>query len=192
MTSPGRCIALFAAVLSCAGCWVRSVHPLHSPDSLATDDRILGTWVAPDEKTSFTQPTDTFLVRRSGRLAYALVYVTNGAPASFEVHLTRLADALFADVVPRPPDEAHGPWRLHLLPLHSFVRLSPTQDTMEVVPLDHEWLGVQLAGPRPALAFTRLDDLLLLTAPTADLRRFIVARADDPKAFSHPVVLRRI
>lgn len=189
-----RILAATVIGLAGTGCWVRSVHPLCGPEDAVEDDRLLGAWAAPSDKrqASFTEPGDTFVIRPAGDKAYGLTYVSGGVPASFVVRLTRLGNALIADVAPKPPTEGHGRWQAHLLAVHSFFRLVPGQRSLETAPLDHDWLAAQLAGSPPALAFTRVDQFVILTAPTEDLRRFLAAHAADPKAFSHPVVLTRL
>ncbi len=166
--------------LALSGCSVvYSVHPLNTSDDAVDEPAITGTWSNDDAQ---------LCVQKSDRSAYSLV-VSPKDPKSdkgsklveaYQVTLVRLDDQLFADVVAKnqafdgteiePPAGAI----FH----HVIVKLDVTDSDLSYTILDSS--AVQEANKQgyASLEYLEVDNGILLTASTEDLRWAVSHHAD--------------
>jgi hypothetical protein len=193
MRAPLGLVVALASVL--AAC-VPSLHPLYEGPDLVLEPTLPGVWQTEDGSTSWT------FTQATGR-SYSLVIQEHGVRDRFEAHLVRLGDGLFLDLFPVQED-IDGTYRempegdsrdrlyfLHTARVHSFWRVSLEGRTLCIMALDVDWLRKALDEGTVALGHARRGtDDLILTAPTAELQRF-VGRYADKGAFSErdPLIL---
>jgi len=170
-----------------SGCWVRSLNPIYTEKDVTFDPKLVGTWVVADDDGE----EETMVFRRSGENAYELVYVSRGKAGTFDAKLVKIDDTLFVDISPKPPQGFEGGYTLHLIRSHSFVKIEIGEKETRIIPLDHEWLKKALDAGKVKLAHEVVDELVVLTASTEDLQKFLRTHADDKKAFPKASVLRR-
>ncbi len=161
------------------------LQPVYTEADTYLDDALPGVWIADDDEQTWR------CAARDG--AYAVEVEEEGAPpAAFVAHLTRIHDTAILDLYPENPDCApHAPLDLHL-PVHVIVKVTLHGDTMRLQALDPQWLEDLLeANPLGlAHAWTTEDDLVI-TAGTAELRRFIGDHLETPGAFTEIGTMRR-
>ena len=81
------------------------------------------------------------------------------------------------------------PWRR----VHYWLRVLRTEPQLELVSLDANWVKDALGDPSRTVAHrivdTGLSDMVMLTAPTLDLQRFVRAALKDQDAWEKRVVV---
>ena len=176
------------AALLLAGCVVPSLHPLFAERDYLYAPDLVGTWVPKDVREK-----EVWDFTEDGRL-YLLTHTDDkGRKATFHVAAGSIGTNVFLDfspLDPTPGTEINGLMQAHLLPVHLFAKLVKTNDDLALVALDVEWLENQLKTNATAIAHaSRGDDPPLLTASTAELKKFVARHAHDEKAFKHAIIL---
>lgn len=171
-----------------AGCVVPSLHPLFAERDYLYAPDVVGRWVPKDEKDK-----EVWDFTEDGR-QYLLTHTDDrGHKATFHIAAGSIGTNVFLDfspLDPTPGTELNGLMQAHLLPVHLFAKLVKTNDDLTLVALDVGWLNKHLKTNPAALAHARqADDAPLLTASTAELKKFVARHAHDEKAFKNAVVL---
>jgi hypothetical protein len=170
-----------------SGCWTLSVDPLYSEDTLVFQPELLGIWGDPDDSSSGTW---TFLPVE-GQKAYRLVIEEPEKPDGlFEAHLVQLGDHLFMDLYPEEPGSGNEFYVGHVIPAHSIWKMSIQGYVVTLDILDSQWLKQQIDSGKSQLQHLRRDDVIVLTASTAELQTFVQEHAEE--AFTDdPFVMQR-
>lgn len=187
------------------GCWSpeASLSPLHTEKDVVLDDTIVGTWFI-GEKSAGPQigqrlgewkPGDVRFdfARTPGQRARSYVLTRSSGKKSSvvsEVHLLRLQNHLFVNVEPRFPEAWEPPANFPspMMPVHWFGRITITKNAMlGRMMLDSTIATLQKEGKLP---LHRAPQGVLIS-PTAELQKFALEHADDPKIFPLNVVLCR-
>ena len=182
---------MFAVLALVAGCYTLSVHSLYTEDDVVFDSRLLGVWGAPGESD------ETWDFEKSGGNAYRLVVRNEGVEeleggkyelvteidpvkdGIFEIHLVKLGDYLFMDVYPEEPEIGNELFKAHVIPAHSFARVKITDDSFSLAFFDSQWLENGIDEGRIFIDHATKDDMVVLTAITADLQKFILKNIDS-------------
>jgi hypothetical protein len=192
--NPAKKIAapLIAILLLCllAACGpVLSIHPLYTDKDVVFDPGLVGTWIDPtdkDEPISFERgPGDSYK---------AITRLVNDVNVEqiFEARLVKLNGRLFLDAVQTKNRISGKEEDMGIaIPGHLFARVSIQGDTLGLDLLDEDWIKDQLEAGKISIAHEDEGDNVVLTASTADLQKFVVAHADDEKAFPKSGPLQR-
>ncbi len=175
-------LASVLAVLSSA-CLVVTLHPVYEPETIAFDPALLGTWVSADEQD---QTSLTF--ERGEWHSYHLLVEGGRDRIRASARLTRADSHLLLDVSPLDGTDV-APL---VIPVHVIYRVVIHEQTLTLADLDYEVLEAQLQQGRAGLAAV-VDGRknIVITAGTADLRRWLVSRPEQDDAFSAPAVFKR-
>ncbi len=161
------------AVTLLSGCWIVSVHPLYTNDTLTYDERLVGIWNAEDT---------TLVVLAAGDRKYGVQYIDTKHPRHttlLEAQLVKLGDQLYLDVYPSPEVDAGD--ETHRIAVHSFWKVSLDGDKLILTPINSDWLDKQLEKDAATIRTAPLQRATLLTASTAELQEFV--RRYDKQAF---------
>ncbi len=178
-------VASLAGILVClSGCaGVVSLHPLAEPNGKNTvfDPALLGTWeeVKPSDNGQKVQ----YSVGRA-ESGYSVVAHDGKETIKGTMRLMKAGDRYLLDVL--SASDGAPP------PVHLFFRLRLDGDKAWVAEMDSRWLRDQIESsgrPRHEVAE---DDRLVLTAPPAELRRYLLPYAEDQRAFGDETELRRV
>ena len=175
-------IALF--ILGC----VPSLHPLYTDKELVFNPALVGTWLDVDDEK------DTWTFRKSEEKAYKLIqYQSKGDTAEFEVHLVQLGEFLFLDTQVEGPEMINNDfYRMHFIPGHIFSRVRLEGDNLSLAMLDPDSLKKMIEEKKADIGHELFgDDGIVLTAPTAELQKFMLKSAGDTEAFGEPMKLKR-
>ena len=180
--------ALAFMILGC----VPSLHKLYTPDVEVFDEALLGTWVGGDDIWEFQK-----VVRpksEDSKLFYSLrITDEKDRSAKFEAHLVDLDDKLFLDIYPTDePKDANAWYKIHVLPVHTFVCLEIKDDLLNMQVMNPETMN-RLVEDDPDMIKHEIikDDRLVLTASTADLQRFLKDCADHDDFYGDPEQFER-
>ena len=174
-------LALAALLPSC----IPSLHPLYSEDKLVFREEILGEWKNGRETWAFTRGDGQY---------YQLVFSDEDEQAEFKVHLVKLGDHYFFDFynIKNRCSDDDGLAIAPLLATHSFAKVVLDKDDMKLYFFDIEWLEKLFEQRKIRIKHEVMEeDIIVLTAPTADLQEFVRKYAEEEKAFMSPEHLSR-
>lgn len=187
-------LLIVAGLLALPGCWVMSVYPLYEDDDLQiADPGLVGQWWQPQ---SDCRLSISVAPKFSSRQEFAVEYsvpekgakngclIENGeGPVKLRGPLVEIEGHLFLDLL---PSEAHEDFQT--IPVHSIFRITVRNDELDLVPLRSEFVAAAIRNRQ--IQGMGVDDAKFdvptITAPTPELRKFVLAAVDDTAAF--PVV----
>jgi hypothetical protein len=186
-------VVVLASLL--AGCIPQeSFYPLFTKDDTFFDKRLLGEWqiwggTATKEKDKAGQiifsegdETYTYEVR--------LPDPDEGTAIVSVARLAKLDKYVFIDFA--TPDGSKMTQKpFPAVACHAFGRLTLENDKARIDLLNDDWVKAQVKSGQLGLAFVQTPDIIVLSATTADLRKFATARAEDQAAFSETYTLAR-
>jgi hypothetical protein len=182
MKCPFLCGCLIA-LTSLVGC-IPSLNPVYTEKDLVFDRQALGVWGQPGKsaKWEFTQRDAT---------SYRLVYTDEeGKQGIFRAHLAKLDGTLFLNLFPEPvASDASAFYQFHLMPINTVYLVKKTEPTLELMAIDFQWLDKYLAEHPQEITMATVNGGKLITAPTADLQKFVLAHQDK---FTNRFELQRL
>ena len=170
-----RKIKLFLAtgiLLIAAGC-VPSLNPLYTEKDVVFDPALAGVWA--DDDTA----KETWAFEKSGEKGYKLIYTSDGTTGEFEVRLLKLGKMRFLDLHPDGDGlndlNRNDFYKAHLLPAHTFAKVTQIEPTLQMAFLNPDWLAKLLEKNPGAIRHEKLDESrIVLTASTKELQKFIL------------------
>nr|WP_319267793.1 hypothetical protein [uncultured Draconibacterium sp.] len=196
-----RNILLIATItLLLSGCVVYSFYPLYTESDLFENDLLLGEWLEdenPDivlngenDVWKFTHP---FVgdkkdgIRDKKRYVLTLSSNEDGVlkESKFEVHIIKLADQYFLDFYTEDygDEENITLADLHLVPVHTFAKLTVSEDKLEIRWFDPDWLEDLIKENKIRIHHEDNGDFILLTAKPKELQKFVSKYVDSEEAF---------
>jgi hypothetical protein len=174
---------LTMAVLSAcsSGCLVLSLQPVYQDDSIAWDDRLLGTWRDREDNVEV-------VIERAEWRSYRIRYTHPIESSEFTAYLTAIGNEYFMDLMPA---RGHD-YGAVLVPAHLVVRLRRDGDRLLVAPLDFDRFAEDLKAGRPAAGAAAAFDQkqnVILTGSTKELREWL--RSTGGKTLSAEAVFER-
>ena len=164
--------ALAVATLLLAGCIVTSIYPFYTAKDLTFDPALIGVWTDADDTN---QDAETWTFEKIAEQTYKLTTRDSSETNEFDAHLFTLGKAQFLDCLPR----SRQPYST---PSHVLIRVESIQPRLEMYLLDYEWLGKLVQEKSKTIRHiivpnetggSQEDSLLVLTADTAELQKFI-------------------
>lgn len=158
-----------------ASCFVTSLHPLYTEEDLTFIPEVLGTW----------ENEDVWMFKQSGKNAYELTIKEQESKKTgvYEAHLVKLGKYLFLDLYPDESELEDSGYGIHFVPAHSFWKVKIEKDVLRLSFMDIEWLENMIDEKKVNIAHVRLEDRIVLTAPTEELQKFVLKYAEDTDAF---------
>jgi hypothetical protein len=184
--SKAKVVLLISALAYLTGCsGVVSLHPLALPHGkgVVFDPALLGTWE--ESQTTGDVAKNRYTVARADS-GYSFRVVMGADEMKGTIYLVKVGDRYLLDV--------YCPSDGEQLPVHFFVRLRMKNDTAWVAAMDSDWLQHQIKtrGELRHELLTESDLRLVLTASSAELRKYLLPYAGDDRAFGEECELRRI
>jgi hypothetical protein len=175
-------VGLLIFIASC----VPSLHPLYTDADLAFDPALVGEW---SEKGS----KETWTFTKSDEKEYSLVLVENeGKRGEFIVHLVKAEGRLFLDLFPKEPDlKENDFYKGHLLGVHTFMRVEQIQPTLQMAPLNPDWIKKFLQDHPDDIRHEKVDNGIVLTAKPKELQAFLIKHEKTKDAFEELSTLIR-
>ena len=174
-----------AAMLAFGGCAAKSFAPVVDKQDRVVDPRLVGTWHSDDQQSVVIEERDS---------DYAIRYTENdGKAGSFDARLGRLGNRWILDLSPAGSSvaTASDAYKALLLPLHTFVIIDAIGARMEASLVKSDSLEAYLAREPTAVGHTKVDDGLVLTAPTPELRAFLERYVNRPGVLDPAVWTRQ-
>jgi hypothetical protein len=182
-------VAVIAFLLT--GC-LASLQPFYTPETLTTDDAIIGVWGDKDDAT--------WTFSKEGEVKTYTLIVTEKQKdkkvCPLDAHLVKLDGKLYLDISPSEKgvsdSNLDGLAQAALIPGHFIFKLQHEGEKLTLSLLEYDWVDKQLQEKPGMIAHARLaQDRLILTASTAQLQKWIQSIAEKKGAWGDPGVLTR-
>jgi len=176
---------------------VMSLHSLYTEEDVVFEENLVGTWV--DDPDS---PKTTWEFSRAGakEKAYKLVYSDDeGKKGSFVVHLVKLENRLFLDVLPSQFPSEQQDWEkmkwaynfFFFVPAHTFIKIDSIEPKLKMRRTVNDEMKELFKEEPNAVKHELVEDEIILTASTKELQAFVLKYAYDIRVFPAKIVLTR-
>jgi hypothetical protein len=172
-----------------AGCVVTSVYPFYTAKDVRFDSALVGAWA---ETGSTNAANKHWRFEKAEGQAYKLTVQDKEKRTEFDAHLFTLKGRRLLDLYPRErPDNS--------LPPHYLLKVTRIEPALEMQVLDYDWLTKLVEKNPKAIRHIvvppKLGEngggLLVLTADTAELQKFILKHEKTAGAFGDGFVMQR-
>ena len=168
---------VFIFVLGMMGCFVLSVHPLYFEKDLVFEPDLVGTWGPKEHEKDLEE---LWIFKKSGDKSYRLIIkVKDEGEGMFEAHLLKLGKHLFLDLFPEEPETGSEFYNMHVIPAHSFIRVSLEGHVLRMGFFDLDWLEKNIEENKISIKHEKRDDMIVLTASTKELQEFILKHVEE-------------
>lgn len=184
---------------------IPSLFPLYKTSDLKTDSRLEGTWrelgdtgytwevINPGrskEHRIFGMPGwDLFDSLRTYRLTSRS---KDDMGCQFAVHVFTLGGQDYLNYYPVDWEVDHDFLSWHLVETNIFSKVDIRKDTLIIRFFDSDFLEKLITGQKIKISYLKLDDRILLMAPTDELQQFVLKYGRDAGAFIEPDTLIRV
>ncbi len=176
---------------------VLSLHSLYTEGDVVFEENLVGTWV--DDPDS---PKTTWEFSRAGakEKAYKLVYSDDeGKKGSFVVHLVKLGNGLFLDVLPSQFPSEQQDWEkmkwaynfFFFVSAHTFIKIDSIEPQLKMRRTINDEMKELFKEEPDAVKHELVEDEIILTASTKELQAFVLKYAYDIRVFPAKIVLTR-
>lgn len=195
------------------GCGIPSVHPLYEAEDLIFDERLTGTWTHANttysvmtikelqeqlsadstynESKSANDDTYDFLADFEERGKGNLYFIQkNGSEDVFYLGgLIKLGSNYYLDLIKLD----FGLNSNFEFPVHLFMKISFDENELKMHMFSDSWLKDQIKNRQVRIKheINEVDDVLL-TAPTAELQKFVIKYGDMDQAYRDTNVYKKI
>lgn len=190
----------FLFVLGCAmllllsGCYIAALHPLADQNDRIFDANLTGSWAHGRDTLKFVgQDVDNLHLEVTEGPGPLNDTIRQGG---LDLLCTRIGNRTYMDIQPGDLLKSEFPTMkaMLLVPMHAFMRYSVTKDSLIVYGLNYKefndkmrrgkWHGLDMEPVQD-------DGPLLITSPTAKIRKFLLKNEDD-RIFAEPVAYSRV
>ena len=178
-------LAFFVLAITLSGCLIQSLHPLYTDKELIFEEKLIGKW---------SEDGDYILEFKKGEGKAYKMRMFDGKDGRFEAHLVKLKDMMFLDIYPDDVtmEGAQGFYRMHLLPVHTFMKIDEIDPNLQLRALDYEKVSEMLKEDPNLLKHEVLEEEhIVLTAPTKQLQEFMIKYASVEGVFGDTTELTR-
>ena len=188
----GKLTILVAAValLVLAGCIPSSLNGIYTDDNLVFEPALVGVWGDPENPTS--NERNEFI--RTGENEYQLVsFNDEGEACLFDIHMSRIGDALFLDFFPEGKDiDIPDCYELNVIGLHTFFKVDQLEPTLKLSAINYDWLKDNLKKNPNALSHQIIENNYILTGSTDEIVAFLAKHSSTEEAFEQMEAMVRI
>lgn len=181
---------LFLSVINLSGCVVFSFYPLYSEKDLFPNDYLLGNYFTNDTLSwSFNfqkkKVGDIEVADSTGYELRVIEEKDSSFISDFSVHLIRINGELIADFYLEDYTKKKDVklFDLHIIPVHTFAKVSIKGDQLSFNWFDGDWLEKQIKGNKVRISHENNEEFILLTAKSSELQKFLKKYLHSDDAF---------
>jgi hypothetical protein len=174
-------IAVAAAAILLAAC-IPSVNPFYTDKDVVFDPHLIGEW----QETGKTNQPEVWKFEQATNNAYKLTVVEEGKSGEFSAHLFKLKQGQFLDLIPTDCNYATNQADLvglSMFPGHLLMRVGQIEPELKLGVCNYEWLEKYLEKNPKTIAHHMEGGLIVLTADTGDLQKFILKHLGTNELF---------
>jgi hypothetical protein len=183
-------LTVLLLALFVSGCIVYSFYPLYKEKDLFPNDLLLGTWIDDDSTIWYFNHSyngDTIpqnLDRTNYFLTMKLKDEKIAGGQRFDVKVIKLEGHYFLDFYLKDygKDEMTL-FDFHIIPVHTFAKVSIEKDSLNINWFDNEWLKKLLEQNKIRIHHEDNGDIILLTAKPDELQKFVIKYVNSEEAF---------
>jgi len=183
---------VITGLLLMSSCLVSSLHPFYKTKDKIYEPAMLGSWIDSDSciwVIERNMVSEEFMGPEYPDSTYRLTYYEEEDMIGLFIGtLFELKGVRYMDFYPDPNEDhcASGLTSMHHFPTHTLARIRLDLDSIMLYWYGDEWLNDLFEQNRIRIKHETVDMGLdfkrhLLTAPTADLQKFIIKYANNPK-----------
>ncbi len=170
------------------GC-VPSLHPLYSNDKdIIWDPTLAGHWVEDDDESWLFSPLHP---DEENSKAYRVIILDDDEmEGSLVARLVKLGDQRFLDTTVDKINDQSEYNAMHLAPTHLIWHVKSTSPTLQMRPMNPEWLSDFVEKSPGKIAVEKLEehDMLVLRAKPKELQSFVLQHLDEDELFSEDLI----
>ena len=174
-------IAIFVS-----GCFVQSFQPFYTEDLVIDIPAIEGKWLLVKKGNDnvageYPQP---WVFGKNEILTFE-----ENVGSVLDVTYFTVKDVTFVDVAPSEPDKDKGPnewWTIHTIPVHSVCKIDLSGNSLNLTPLNGDWVGKMLEENKISLSHVAVDsegEQTVLTSSPEELVLFLEHYGNNTDAF---------
>ena len=174
-------VSSVAGVLVSSGCLVSSLHPVYDADSIVFDEALIGAWEHRETEVRVD-------VARGEWRSYDISYTDRFGTSRYTGHLTTIAAARFLNILPeegleKPP---------FVVATNGFMQVEAAGATLRVREPDYAAVLSRVRIGKLGLASAvDVKQNVLITAPSATMRKWLAAAVKDARLWTEWKVLTR-
>jgi hypothetical protein len=181
-------ITVLLIALFFSGCVVYSFYPLYTEDDLFPNEILTGNWVDNDgSHWNFEHECHGKKVPENiDSTSYVLNLKTKDDEESkFSVHVIQLGGYYFLDFYLEDflDDKELTLADFHIVPVHTFAKLTVENDTLQINWFDQDWLENLIEENKIRIHHENNGDFILLTAKPGELQKFVTKYVNSKEAF---------
>jgi len=185
-------LLILTAALFFSGCVIWSYYPLYTEKDLFENEILTGTWTDGDKLEWKFEHPEIGDPKTIDKKSYKLQLTDyDKKETTYDVNIIQLQGIYFLDFYisdiaganNSDSDAKLNYWNLHVIPVHTFAKLTIENGTLQIKWFDGEWLKEQIEGKKIKIQHENNGESLLLTAKTADLQKHVVKYANSEAAF---------
>jgi hypothetical protein len=184
-------LLVLGAAIFLKGCGIFSLHPLYTEEDVVFLPELIGTWKSPE-----SQNDDFFVFNQYADNKYHFQMIDEGDTIDYELHLLKLGRYYYMDYYPLDEEYMIEQMFRNYIPVHTFSRIDFTDEGISIIEFDQERLSDLFKQNRIRLAHEKMpdidDDMIVITAQTQDIQKFIIKYSDDEQVFDSPEPLVKI
>jgi hypothetical protein len=173
---------LLLACFALCGCPCYSLYPLYTEQDAVAEPALEGTWMGTDtdEKGEIT-----FCKSKDGGYEFSVFDPSTKIKGSYDAKLVRLGGELFMDVQNEEEtvDGVNIDQPIGMLPMHAIIKVKISKDDLAIAGMEDDAIKKPNASGASQLKHELVNrglfQVLLITADTGDLRRWVAAHAED-------------
>ena len=185
-------VTVAVLALLTAAC-IPSVHPFFLDKDIVFEPQLVGEWRVLD---SDNDPQEWHFEKGETEAYLLTVKNDEGQQGQFDATLFNLGDHHFLDLTPREVDYASNQADLVglcMIPGHLLIHVNQIEPTLSMSFIDFDWLGDYLEEHPKALEHRRdSEDIVVLTAGTKELQKFVKKHVRTGELFSDYGELKRL
>jgi len=197
-------IVLLSAVflVLVTSCGIPSLHPLYTKKDLILDHHLEGVWIS-EENSSEESVWKITKVKNNQKnedskdddsdKRYRLEHSQKGETVIFDLFLIKLGDATYLDFFPNEFPDCYDSFFViyHFLPVHTFAKVSFQKNQITINQFNEKFIKDLIEKNKIRISHEKVDDSILLTAPTEELQKFVMKYTDDENAYvDNPIILK--
>ncbi|MEB2784951.1 hypothetical protein [Algoriphagus persicinus] len=176
-------ICSFCVVSAAYAQKVLSLHSLFAEQDAMLIPSIEGLWSVPffDMTVSFQKAGDNF---------YLLKYGSETNPSTFEAVFVKIKNELYLDINGVMSDTlGDEDYRNSFVNVHSLYKIRMSKDTLQLSESNYSWFFNYATNKNSQLKYEWVNNAMLLTYQTDELKLFISENSNDPEIFNNPITL---
>jgi hypothetical protein len=180
-------VALLGLGVVLAGCIPTSLHPVCTEQEATLAPKLPGRWKSDNG--------EIWTFKKVNGKAYQLTVPQEGSRAIWRAYVTNLGTYTFLDMYPAPTEAEMKVFeRYTTVALHVPMLMKLDSDRLQLAIMSPDWLETQLDQGTASVKVEAPEEGIfpVITAPTAELRQFLLQAASDPAAFPDPEVFTRV